>query len=234
MPTSPSDRRSGEKVSASPKAGAGLGVNEGRKDHVIAIVDTDDITPWLPPPAARARRLYFFTPISNTPLAPWDDFSAPTPRATCSATMRGSPKSATASKLPYWICATHTLQTATICSIGPNKFMDEYLKADPKNLPAKAKAEKYAKILAKTLINTDRGQLPTTDRTPTSYDAAEGLLASMPCWCGIPAHRGCGSQTIEERHIVSVFGLVQELLAPSGVKGKNQFQLLLTKASARP
>ena len=34
---------------------------------------------------------------------------------------------------------------------------------------------------------------------------------------------------IEERHIVSVFKLVQELLAPSGVKGKNQFQLLLTK-----
>ena len=32
-----------------------------------------------------------------------------------------------------------------------------------------------------------------------------------------------------ERHIVSVFKLVQELLAPSGVKGKNQFQLLLAK-----
>lgn len=34
-----------------------------------------------------------------------------------------------------------------------NKYMDIY-KADPKNLAAKAKAEKYSKILAKTLINT--------------------------------------------------------------------------------
>ena len=34
--------------------------------------------------------------------------------------------------------------------------MDIY-KAEPDNLPAKAKAEKYAKILAKTLINTSGG-----------------------------------------------------------------------------
>ena len=32
---------------------------------------------------------------------------------------------------------------------------------------------------------------------------------------------------VEKRHIVSVFKLVQELLAPS--KGKNQFQILLEK-----
>ena len=34
---------------------------------------------------------------------------------------------------------------------------------------------------------------------------------------------------VEKRHIVSVFKLVQELLAPSKVKGKNQFQILLEK-----
>ena len=33
----------------------------------------------------------------------------------------------------------------------------------------------------------------------------------------------------EQRHIVSVFKLIQDLLAPSGVKGKNQFQLLIEK-----
>ena len=33
----------------------------------------------------------------------------------------------------------------------------------------------------------------------------------------------------EERHIVSVFKLIQELMAPSGVKGKNQFQLLMDR-----
>ena len=37
-----------------------------------------------------------------------------------------------------------------------NITMNVY-KAEPDNLPAKAKAEKYAKILSKTLINTSGG-----------------------------------------------------------------------------
>jgi len=36
----------------------------------------------------------------------------------------------------------------------------------------------------------------------------------------------------ERRHIISVFKMVQELLAPSRVKGKNQFQLLMDKLPA--
>ena len=33
----------------------------------------------------------------------------------------------------------------------------------------------------------------------------------------------------EKRHIVSVYKLIQELLAPSRTKGKNQFQILMEK-----
>ena len=33
----------------------------------------------------------------------------------------------------------------------------------------------------------------------------------------------------EKRHIISVFKLIQDLLAPSKVKGRNQFQLLMAK-----
>lgn len=44
-----------------------------------------------------------------------------------------------------------------------NKYMDIY-KADPKNLAAKAKAEKYSKILAKTLINTSGGDSASMGR----------------------------------------------------------------------
>ena len=36
----------------------------------------------------------------------------------------------------------------------------------------------------------------------------------------------------EKRHIVSVFKLVQELLEPSGVKGKTQFQMLMSRLPA--
>lgn len=62
------------------------------------------------------------------------------------------------------------------------------------------------------------------------YDSAEGLLTAMFLLVAeyLPTEDANGNP-IEKRHIVSVFKLVQELLAPSRVKGKNQFQLLLEK-----
>ena len=109
-----------------------------------------------------------------------------------------------------------------------NRYMD-LAKEDPSNLAARAKAEKYAKILSKTLINTT-GDSSQYGQNAYFYDAAEGLLTSMLLLVAeyLPTEDAEG-KPIEERHIVSVFKLVQELLAPSGVKGKNQFQLLLTK-----
>ncbi len=59
-----------------------------------------------------------------------------------------------------------------------NKYMDIY-KADPKNLAAKAKAEKYSKILAKTLINTSGGDSAQYGQNAFFYDSAEGLLTAM-------------------------------------------------------
>lgn len=101
-----------------------------------------------------------------------------------------------------------------------NKYMDEYQK-DPDNLPAKAKAEKYAKITAKTIINAG-GDSSAYGQNAYFYDAAEGLLTAAILLIAEYAES-------EERHIVSVFKLIQDLLAPSGVKGKNQFQILMDK-----
>lgn len=107
---------------------------------------------------------------------------------------------------------------------------DGIYKADPKNLAAKAKAEKYSKILAKTLINTSGGDSAQYGQNAFFYDSAEGLLTAMFLLVAeyLPTEDADGNP-IEKRHIVSVFKLVQELLAPSRVKGKNQFQLLLEK-----
>lgn len=57
------------------------------------------------------------------------------------------------------------------------------------------------------------------------YDSAEGLLTSVILLIAEFAEP-------RERHIVSVFKLIQELMAPSGVKGKNQFQLLMDRLPA--
>ena len=110
-----------------------------------------------------------------------------------------------------------------------NKYMDIY-KAEPDNLAAKAKAEKYAKILAKTLINTSGGDSAQYGQNAFFYDSAEGLLTAMFLLVAeyLPTEDEDGNP-VEKRHIVSVFKLVQELLAPSRIKGKNQFQLLLEK-----
>ena len=110
-----------------------------------------------------------------------------------------------------------------------NKYMDIY-KVNPNDLAAKAKAEKYSKILAKTLINTSGGDSAQYGQNAFFYDSAEGLLTAMFLLVAeyLPTEDADGNP-IEKRHIVSVFKLVQELLAPSRVKGKNQFQLLLEK-----
>ena len=58
-----------------------------------------------------------------------------------------------------------------------NRYMD-IARKDPKNLAARAKAEKYAKILAKTIINPD-GDDSNRGQNAFFYDAAEGLLTSV-------------------------------------------------------
>ena len=97
-----------------------------------------------------------------------------------------------------------------------NKYMDLYLE-NPENLAVKAKAEKYAKITAKTIISSGGGDSSSYGQNAFFYDAAEGLLTSVI----LLISEYCPK---EQRHIVSVFKLIQDLLAPSPVKGKNQFQ----------
>jgi type IV secretion system protein VirD4 len=106
-----------------------------------------------------------------------------------------------------------------------NKYMDVYAK-EPQNLAAKAKAEKYAKIISKTLINSS-GESAAYGQNQFFYDAAEGLLTSVILLLAeyIPPKE----DEADKRHIISVFKLVQDLIAPSKVKGKSQFQLLIDK-----
>ena len=107
-----------------------------------------------------------------------------------------------------------------------NRYMD-IARKDPKNLAARAKAEKYAKILAKTIVNPD-GDDSNRGQNAFFYDAAEGLLTSVILMLAefLPPDE---AHHQERRHIVSVFKLVQDLLEPSKVKGKSHFQLLMGK-----
>ena len=100
-----------------------------------------------------------------------------------------------------------------------NKYMDLF-KKDPNTLLYKAKAERYAKITAKTIITSG---LEKADFGQNQYffDAAEGILTASILLVAEFCPPG-------ERHIVSVFKIIQELMAPvPGEKGRNQFQDLM-------
>ena len=107
-----------------------------------------------------------------------------------------------------------------------NHYMDA-CRRDPADLAARAKAEKYAKILSKTIINPDEENFA---QNQYFYDAAEGVLTAVILLLAeyLPPKRIHG-ELRERRHIVSVFKLVQELLAPSILPGKNEFQLLMDR-----
>ena len=107
-----------------------------------------------------------------------------------------------------------------------NHYMDACRRA-PADLAARAKAEKYAKILSKTVINPDEENFA---QNQYFYDAAEGVLTAVILLLAeyLPPKRIHG-ELRERRHIVSVFKLVQELLAPSILPGKNEFQLLMDR-----
>ena len=108
-----------------------------------------------------------------------------------------------------------------------NHYMD-ICREDEKNLAARAKAEKYAKILSKTIVNPE-GDASNYGQNAFFYDAAEGLLTAVILLLAeyLPPN---DRDKREKRHIVSVFKLVQDLLAPSKtVKGKNGFQMLMNR-----
>ena len=170
-----------------------------------------------------------------------------------------------------------------------NRYMDDYLQTD--SLVSKAKAEKYAKIISKTIMNSGGFDSANAGQNAFFYDSAEGLITSVILviseFCSpyalLPVQRQNKKEAIEkrlkyienmrnfcienkvtflpqkdsarkeaetaeivilfkpqkendgepethhgeERHIISVFKLIQDLLGPSEVKGKSQFKLLM-------
>jgi len=125
--------------------------------------------------------------------------------------------------------------------------MDNFLISG--DISAKAKAEKYAKITAKTIIYSGGFDITAAGQNAFFYDAAEGLLTSVILliaeFCSPVAYSNKGDRhpsdntdtqaatgkemVSEKRHIISVFKLIQDLLAPSPVKGQSQFKMLMEK-----
>ena len=202
---------------------------EGPKNKVTALVDTDDIHAMVTAASGAGKTAFFLYPNIEYALASGMSFLCTDTKGDLFRNYAGIAKDCYGYQIAVLDLRNPTRSDGMNLLNLVNRYMDIY-KADPDNLPAKAKAEKYAKILAKTLIKTSGGDSAQYGQNAYFYDSAEGLLTAMLMLVAeyLPTEDENGNP-IEQRHIVSVFKLVQELLAPSQIKGKNQFQLLLEK-----
>lgn len=202
---------------------------EGPKNKVTALVDTDDIHAMVTAASGAGKTAFFLYPNIEYALASGMSFLCTDTKGDLFRNYAGIAKDCYGYQIAVLDLRNPTRSDGMNLLNLVNRYMDIY-KAEPENLPAKAKAEKYAKILAKTLINTSGGDSAQYGQNAYFYDSAEGLLTAMLMLVAeyLPTEDEDGNP-IEQRHIVSVFKLVQELLAPSQVKGKNQFQMLLEK-----
>ena len=190
---------------------------KGRKDKTVAMVDTGDVHALMIGAAGVGKTAYWLYPCIEYACASGISFLT---TDTKGDVMRNYGNIA---KDYGYNVSVIDLRNPTRSNGNNllhlvNKYMDKY-NAEPHKLVYKAKAEKYAKIISKTIILSGM-DAASFGQNAYFYDAAEGVLTATI----LLVAEFCEP---EERHIVSVFKLIQELLSPTGQKGKNKFQRLM-------
>ena len=193
---------------------------------IRALVDSDDIHCLMIGASGVGKTAYFLYPNLEYTCASGMSFLALDSKGDLARNY-----GAVASKYYGYQVSVVDLRNPT-CSDGYNlltlinRYMDLAV-ANPDDLKSRAKSEKYAKILSNTIINPS-GDESIYGQNSYFYQAAEGVLTATILLFAehLPPTK---EQPGERRHIVSVFKLVQELLAPigSGPKAKNGFQFLM-------
>ncbi len=225
IPFRPGLWRRGESLPAASEQGIILGCR-GKENNITALVDTDDVHALMIGASGVGKTAYFLYPNLEYACASGMSFLTTDTKADLFRNYGAVARDHYGYHVAVIDLRNPTRSDGNNMLHLVNTYMDRYL-ADPENLTAKAKAEKYAKIIAKTIINSDDENF---GQNQFFYDAAEGLLTAVILLVAeyLPPTEIDGRKT-DCRHIVSVFKLVQDLLAPSRVKGKSQFQLLMDK-----
>ena len=198
----------------------------GRKNEVTALVDTDDVHTLMIGASGVGKTAFFLYPNLEYACATKMSFLCTDTKGDLYRNYGGIARDYYGYNIAVIDLRNPTRSDGNNMLHLVNRYMDIYRK-DKNNLAAKAKAEKYAKIISKTIINSS-GNSAAFGQNAFFYDAAEGLLTSVILLLAeyLPPTE---DDPRERRHIISVFKMVQELLAPSRIKGKNQFQLLMDK-----
>ncbi len=217
--------RRGECLPAVSEQGIILG-SRGRRNNVTALVDTDDVHCLMIGASGVGKTAFFLYPNLEYACATGMSFLTTDTKGDLFRSYGAIARDHYGYHVAVIDLRNPTRSDGNNMLHLVNTYMDRYL-ADNHDLGAKAKAEKYAKIIAKTIINAGDENY---GQNQFFYDAAEGLLTAVILLVAeyLPPTEVDGKKT-DSRHIISVFKLVQDLLAPSRVKGKSQFQLLMDK-----
>ena len=210
-------------VSLPTEQGLVLGC-KGKKDELTALVDSDDIHCLMIAASGAGKTAFFLYPNLEYACASGMSFLALDTKGDLARNYGSIAKKYYGYKhISVIDLRNPTRSDGNNLLTLINRYMD-IARKQPDNLAARAKAEKYAKILAKSIVspegNSDHGQ------NAFFYDAAEGLLSSTILLLAefLPPDE---EHPEERRHIVSVFKLVQDLLAMPSSRGRNGFQLLV-------
>ena len=199
---------------------------KGKKNKPIALVDSDDIHCLMIGASGIGKTAYFLYPNLEYACASGMSWLALDSKGDLARNYGTIAKECYGYHVSVIDLRNPTRSDGNNLLTLVNRYMD-IARREPSNLAARAKAEKYAKILSKTIVNPD-GDDGNRGQNAFFYDAAEGLLTSVILMLAefLPPD---AKHSQERRHIVSVFKLVQDLLEPSGTKGKSHFQILMEK-----
>ncbi len=190
---------------------------KGGKHGTTALVDTGDVHAIMIGAAGVGKTAYWLYPCLEYALASGVSFMVTDTKGDVFRNYAGIAKGCYGYRISVIDLRNPTKSDGFNLLHLVNKYADLY-KQEGK-LAYKARAEKYAKIISKTIIMSG-GDGASYGQNQFFYDAAEGLLTSaillVAEFCE-PA----------ERHIVSILKIIQELLAPSGQKGKTLFHILM-------
>ena len=201
---------------------------KGAKNNVTALVDTDDVHCLMIGAAGVGKTAFFLYPNMEYACATGMSFITTDTKGDLARNYGRIAKGCYGYNIAVIDLRNPTRSDGNNLLHLVNKYMDRY-REDNDNISAKAKAEKYAKIISKTIINST-GDSSAYGQNAFFYDAAEGLLTAVILLIAeyLPPTKE-DDEIVDSRHIISVFKMVQDLMAPSKVKGKSQFQSLMDK-----
>ena len=190
---------------------------KGGKKGTTALVDTGDVHAIMIGAAGVGKTAYWLYPCLEYALASGMSFASTDTKGDVFRNYAGIARDCYGYRVSVIDLRNPTKSDGFNLLHLVNKYADLY-KQEGK-LAYKARAEKYAKIISKTIIMSG-GDSASYGQNAFFYDAAEGLLTSAI----LLVAEFCEPS---ERHIVSIFKIIQELLAPSGQKGKTLFHILM-------